>query len=129
MILYKFLDDQERLTKKHFNDWQEARDYAKKNDLVCTAMSYHEFLSSFIKKVAQFEGHFNFARLEDIANEVMTSNLGFGVRENSAIDFMHKIIEMPSSYIEDWLEDQNELEWLPDYLSQTECDRMVTYLK
>lgn len=127
MSIYKFIDKEERLTKKAFSSFNEAKDYANENKLTCMTMTYQDFMTAFMEKVARFENHYNFSRLEDMANQAIAANPSFGIWATSSNDFMRRIIEMPSSYIVDWLEGKNNLEWLPDYLSEAECDRVDTY--
>lgn len=127
MSIYKFLDKDERLTKKDLSSFKEAQDYAKENHLTCMTMTFQDFMSAFMEKVARFESHYNFPRLEEMANQAIASNPSFGIWAISSNDFMRRIIEMPTPYIVDWLEGKNNLEWLPDYLSEAECDQVNTY--
>ncbi len=128
MSIYKFLDPDECLTKKNFGSFREARAFARKNELVCMTMDYNTFYKAFEKKVHKLKGHYNYEKLEEQAKRAMDANAG-GMSHTAiaANDFMHRIIEMPTSYIVDWLEGKNNLEWLPAYLSDEECEQLTTY--
>ena len=69
MSIYKFLDKDERLTKRDFNSFKEACDFAKANNLTCMTMTYQDFMTAFMEKVASFESHYNFSRLQEMANQ------------------------------------------------------------
>lgn len=127
MSIYKFLDKDERLTKKDFSSFKEACDFAKEKNLTCMTMTYQDFMTAFMEKVARFESHYNFSRLQEMANQAISANPNFGIWAISSNDFMRRIIEMPTPYIVDWLEGKNNLEWLSDYLSEAECDHVDTY--
>ena len=127
MSIYKFLDKDERLTKRDFSSFKEACDFAKANNLTCMTMTYQDFMTAFMEKVARFESHYNFSRLQEMANQAISANPNFGIWAVSSNDFMRRIIEMPTPYIVDWLEGKNNLEWLPDYLSESECDHVDPY--
>lgn len=127
MSIYKFLDKDERLTKRDFSSFKEACDFAKANNLTCMTMTYQDFMTAFMEKVARFESHYNFSRLQEMANQAISANPNFGILAVSSNDFMRRIIEMPTPYIVDWLEGKNNLEWLPDYLSESECDHVDPY--
>lgn len=128
MSIYKFLDAQERLTKKNFMSYQEARAFARENDLVCLVMDYTAFCKAFETKVHKLKGHYNYEKLETQAKKAMDSNVGamshVAIKAN---DFMHRIIELPTPYIVDWLEGKNNLEWPSAYWSEEECSHLVTY--
>ena len=128
MSIYKFLDADERLTKKNFKSFQEARAFARENDLVCLTMDYTAFCKAFEKKVHMLKGHYNYEKLEEQAKRAMDANAGgMSHAAIAANDFMHRIIELPTPYIVDWLEGKNNLEWLPAYLSEKECEQLTTY--
>lgn len=128
MSIYKFLDAHERLTKKNFKNFQEARAFARENDLVCLTMDYTAFCKAFEKKLLMLKGHYNYEKLEAQAKRSMDANAGgMSHAAIAANDFMHRIIELPTPYIVDWLEGKNNLEWLPAYLSDEECEQLTTY--
>lgn len=51
MSIYKFLDSEERLTKKEFGSFKEAQKFAKENDLTCLTFTYKDFVAAFDEKV------------------------------------------------------------------------------
>lgn len=128
MSMYKFLDEQERLTKKKLNSFKEARAFAQRNDLVCMTMDYATFCKAIEKKIHKLKGHYNYEKLEGRVNRAMADNHG-GMSHATIVanDFLHRIIELPTPYIVDWLEGKNNLEWMPVYWSDEECEYLVTY--
>ena len=116
-MIYKFTDHRERLTKKRFRSWKEAQEYAQANHLTCLTMAHKDFQEAFNKKIKRMENHYHYTKLETMANQAIIANPGAGHTAIAANDFMHRIIEMPTPYIIDWLEGKNRLEWLPDYVS------------
>ena len=130
MTVYKFLDEEERLTKKYFRSWEEAKAFAKEHELRCMTMEQKAFLTAFEEKVGRLKGHDNASRLTAMAEKAIAARNGlFQYQVIAADDFMERVIEMPTAYLEDWLEGKNDLEWLPDYLSEEECMAKVTYTK
>lgn len=107
----------------------DAKDFASEHELTCLTFAYEDFVSAFECKVQCLENHPNFSRLEGMAREAVLVQSGFGRSAIAADDFMRRIVELPTSYISDWLDGKNNLEWLPEYLSERECDRVVTYSK
>ncbi len=66
---------------------------------------------SFNEKVDSFKNHIEYARLRAQADEALRLHTGVGPEAMCAGDFMDRIVAMPESYIRDWLDGLNNLEW------------------
>lgn len=69
----------------------------------------------FNQKIDSFKNHTKYNWLREYANDAMRWNERAGYLMIQATDFIKRIEKMPLDYIEDWLNDKNQLEWNPEY--------------
>lgn len=65
----------------------------------------------FNKKVDSFCKHPKYEMLRHSADEALRYHTGYGLDAIHAADFMDRIVTMPLSYIEAWLNGENGLTW------------------
>lgn len=67
----------------------------------------------FNNKINTFSNHPKFNWLRKYANDAIDNfdNFANRLQQIKAEDFVERIISMPLSYIQDWLDDKNQLEW------------------
>ena len=68
-------------------------------------------IETFNKKIDHFSGHKKYEKLREQADKVISSFGGYGLENIICKDFLDRIIAMPLDYIQDWLDEKNELEW------------------
>lgn len=66
----------------------------------------------FNVKVDSFSQHKNYPKLRKSADAAMKAHIGYGADAIAAGDFMDRIVKMPISYISDWMDGKNRLEWV-----------------
>ena len=69
----------------------------------------------FNRKIDHFKFHKRYNWLRKTADDALNKHRGFGADAIAAGDFMDRIVAMPISYIEDFLNDNNHLEWTFHY--------------
>lgn len=65
----------------------------------------------FNDKIDYFSNHPKYKQLRRMADDSITWNTMCGLHQIMAEDFIKRIIAAPLSYIEDWLNGENGLEW------------------
>ena len=95
--------------------FDEANKYAEKNNLVSLTMKYDDFIKAFNSKIEKFKSHVKYTELLEQSKQAKIYNTMSGYNSIVAHDFIKRIITMPAKYIEDWLEEKNNLEWLAEY--------------
>lgn len=70
-----------------------------------------KYESEFNIKIDNFKNHSKYEWLRKYANEALKYHTEYGFYAIKAQDFMNRIIKMPSSYIQLWLDGKNNLEW------------------
>ena len=72
-------------------------------------MSFNEFNN----KIDSFKNHSHYQWLRQYADETICNfdNFATRLKQIEAEDFIERIIAMPLSYIRDWLDNKNQLEW------------------
>lgn len=70
-----------------------------------------EYERKFNDKINQFKDHPKFKWLRDYADSSLIYHTSVGWLEIKAVDFMDRIIAKPIEYIQDWIDDKNNLEW------------------
>lgn len=65
----------------------------------------------FNEKIDSFQEHEKYAWLRKYADDAMVWNSGFGYFQIKAEDFIARIEKAPLTYIRDWLDGKNKLEW------------------
>ena len=66
----------------------------------------------FDRKIEHFKGHKNYPKLRESADGALINHTGYGLDAIRAQDFMDRIVKMPLSYIQDWMDGKNGLEWI-----------------
>jgi hypothetical protein len=80
-------------------------------------MDYQQmYEATFNAKIDYFQDYDFYPRLRKQADEALIWHTGFGVNAISAIDFMNRIIVMPSTEIEKWQVGQSELRWTKEQI-------------
>ncbi|MGJ0846581.1 hypothetical protein ACR77J_07825 [Tissierella praeacuta] len=74
-----------------------------------------DYEKAFNKKINSLNNHKRYSWLKEYANEVLMYHTDYGFNGIKARDFMKRIIEMPISYIEGWLDGKNNLKWIDNY--------------
>lgn len=116
MSMYKFLDSNEQMVRVNLNSYTEAKQYATEHNLKSLALEYYDFVNAFKEKIDKCINHGEYNWLKLQAEKAINSNLaGCGIESITANDFMKRVITMPMNYIIDWLDGNNNLEWLEDY--------------
>lgn len=115
MSLYRFLDSDEKMVKVSLKSYTEAIQYAKENNFLCLAMDYNNFINMFKHKVEKLKEHPKYNDLKKQSEKTITFNCFCGIEAIKAHDFMERIITLPTTYIRDWLDGKNQLEWLEEY--------------
>ncbi len=114
-MIYKFLNSDEKMVKVTLKSYKEATQYANENNLICLAMDYQNFLNSFNNKIEKFKEHPKYKSLKEMADRAIVLNSSCGFEAIKANDFMERIITLPTYYIKEWLNGNNQLEWLSEY--------------
>lgn len=70
-----------------------------------------EYEKSFNDKIDSFKEHFKYEWLRKYSDEALSLHTGDGLYTINAREFMDRVIAMPLEYIQDWLDDKNNLEW------------------
>ena len=65
----------------------------------------------FNEKINYFKKHSKFEWLRKYADDAILWNEMYGFLQIKAEDFIKRIEQMPLSYIEEWLDGKNNLEW------------------
>lgn len=65
----------------------------------------------FNEKINHFSKHTKFQWLREYADEALKWNTMCGFYQIKAEDFIERIVAAPLEYIEDWLNENNQLEW------------------
>lgn len=65
----------------------------------------------FNEKINHFKDHPKYEWLRKYADDAMNANEGFGYMAIKGADFIMRIERMPLWYIEQWLNDKNDLSW------------------
>lgn len=65
----------------------------------------------FNAKIDHFAGHPLYSKLRKSADNALRYHTGYGLDAIHAADFMDRIVKMPLSYIEAWLNGENALLW------------------
>lgn len=73
----------------------------------------------FNDKINSFKDHEKFSWLRQYADETIHWNEMCGYLQIKAEDFIKRIEKMPLSYIEDWLNGKNQLEWKPKFAANS----------
>ena len=69
----------------------------------------------FNEKINHFEQHNKFEWLRNYADDAIRWNEMCGFLQIKAEDFIKRIEKMPLTYIEDWLNGKNQLDWKPEF--------------
>jgi len=69
----------------------------------------------FNEKINNFKEHSRYSWLREYADDAITWNERAGYLMIQATDFIKRIESMPLEYIQNWLDDKNNLEWKPEY--------------
>lgn len=67
--------------------------------------------SVFNRKIDHFSRHPKYEKLRKSADDALRYHTGYGLDAIHAADFMDRIVKMPLSYIEKWLDGENHLTW------------------
>lgn len=70
-----------------------------------------EYEKTFNEKIDSFKGHKNYAWLRKQADIALLNHTGVGIEAIRSGNFMDRINTMPKEYIQDWLDDKNQLQW------------------
>ena len=77
----------------------------------CSNRLQVEYEEEFNSKIDNFKNHPKYQWLRQYADDALRFHTGFGSYAIKAIDFMDRIIQKPLDYIQDWLDNKNNLEW------------------
>ena len=71
-----------------------------------------EYERKFNEKIDSFKNRSEYDEwLRRYADDALRFHTSFGYLAIKAKDFINRIISKPESYIEDWLDGKNQLEW------------------
>ena len=70
-----------------------------------------EYEKKFNEKIDFFKNHKDYLKVRKQADKALSLHTGTGLDCIIARDFMDRIIEADISYIKDWFNEKNNLEW------------------
>ena len=83
----------------------------------------------FNEKINHFSEHKLYPKLRESADQALRYHTGFGVDAIHAGDFMDRIVCLPITYIAEWLNGNNGLEWIDKKTGERYSDKISDGIK